>query len=478
VSQASKSDPGVPGPPPFHGPYHDGPPASALTVDAPSLRSFRLTEVRRAFTIAVIAVLTITRSALRRLWRGRGGGRWSDALANGVVDAFMALGPTFVKLGQLMASSPGMFPTPLADACLRCLDEVPPVPSHLARAIVVQDLGRPVAVLFRSFDDQPLSAASIAQVHACVLADGREAVLKIQRPAIAERMNQDLRIMHRLARLFDHLPQLHLANLPAVVEDLHQVTNEELNFALEAFRQSQFRANLSAFGDNKWITAPEIYWDWCGPRVIAMERMRGIPMDDFDALRAQGVDGELILRRGVKAWMEAALVHGPFHGDVHAGNLWVLEDGRASYLDFGIMGVLPDLYRDALRDAQYTTMIDGDYTRIVRAWQRIGILSEDLGPVEAIAAQIKLVMEPMLDLTMGEVSLGSMLQQQMEMAKELNARAAKELVLVTKQMLYFERYAKELAPDYNMSRDLFLLKNVFPEAVAEQCTARGVVLPE
>jgi predicted unusual protein kinase regulating ubiquinone biosynthesis (AarF/ABC1/UbiB family) len=477
VSQASEREAGEPGRA-FRGPYHDGPPPTALTIDAPRLTAFGLAELRRGVEIAFIVLLTIVRAVARRLWRGRRGGPWPTAISEGTVDAFMALGPTFVKLGQLIASSPGMFPAPLADACLRCLDEVPPVPTHLARLIVEEDLGRPIATLFRSFDDAPLSAASIAQVHACVLLDGREAVLKIQRPAIADRMNHDLRIMYRLFRLLDHLPQLHLANLPAVIEDLHQVTNEELNFALEAYRQSQFRTNLWAFGDNKWITAPEVYWEWCGPRVIAMERLRGIPMDDFDALRAQGVDGELILRRGVKAWMEAALVHGPFHGDVHAGNLWVLADGRASYLDFGIMGVLPDLYRDALCDAQYTTMIDGDYTRIVRAWQRIGILSEELGPVEVIAAQIKLVMDPMLELTLGEVSLGSMLQQQMEMAKELNARAAKELVLVTKQLLYFERYAKELAPAYNMSRDLFLLKNVFPEAVAERCAATGVVLPE
>jgi len=461
-----------------HADDHGGPPAESLIVDAPPLSSFGITEVRRAVTIALVATVTILRTVWRRIRKGRKAGPWPVVLSQGIVDAFIVLGPTFVKLGQLIASSPGMFPAPLADASLRCLDEVPPVSVEAARRIVEEDLGRPVEALFQGFDPVPLSAASIAQVHACVLVDGREAVLKIQRPQIADRMNHDLRIMYRLARLLDHVKALHLANLPAIVEDLHQVTNEELNFSLEAFRQTQFRNNLAAFGDNKWITAPEVYWDWCGPRVIAMERMRGIPMDDFDALRARGVDGELILRRGVKAWMEAALVHGPFHGDVHAGNLWVLDDGRASYLDFGIMGVLPDVARDALRDVQHTAMIDGDYTRVVRAWQRLGIFSEDIGPVEVVAAQIKMVVDPMLDLTLGEVSLASIMQQQMELAKQFNARTARELVLVTKQLLYFERYAKELAPNYNMSRDVFLIKNVLPDAVAEVCAERGIVLPE
>ena len=311
-----------------------------------------------------------------------------------------------------------------------------------------------------------------------MLFDGREAVLKIQRPAIAARMNRDLRIVYRIARLLNRTKRGKLVGPVGVVEDLHQVTNEELNFALEAFRQSRFRDNIGAFGDNEGITAPEVFWELCGPRVIAMERMYGVPLDEFEELRRRGVDGELVLRRGVKVWMEAALVHGPFHGDVHAGNLWLLDDGRASYLDFGIMGELPTEHRDALRDAQYTSMIDGDYTRVVRAWQRIGILGDDIGPVEDVAARIKMVIEPMLDLKLGEVSLSSMMKEQLELAQEYGAQAQRELVLVTKQLMYFERYSKNLAPDYNMARDLYLLKNVFPEAVAAAAAERGITFPE
>src|SRR5262249_10727174 len=164
-------------------------------------------------------------------------------------------------------------------------------------------------------------------------------------------------------------------------------------------------------------------------------------------------DGELVLRRGVKVWMEAALVHGPFHGDVHAGNLWLLEDGRASYLDFGIMGELPDAHRDAMKDVQYTTMIDGDFTRVVRAWQGLGTPGpeEDAGPVDEVAARIKLLVEPMLDLKLSDVSLAAMMKQQLDLAQEYGAQAQRELVLVTKQLMYFERYAKHLAPDYNMA---------------------------
>ncbi len=400
------------------------------------------------------------------------------AASTGLVEAFMRLGPTFVKLGQMIASSPGMFPTPLADACLRTLDEVPPFAAATALAIVEDDLGAAADEVFARFEPEPLSAASIAQVHACVLRDGRQAVLKVQRPDIASRMNRDLRIMYRIARVVDRTRTGHLMNAPGVVEDLHQVTNEELNFALEAHRQTLFRDHIGDFGDNAWITAPEVYWDHCGPRVICMERMFGTPMDRFADVRARGIDGELVLRRGLKVWMEAALVHGPFHGDVHAGNIWVLDDGRAAYLDFGIMGELPAVHRQAVRAAQYTVMIDGDYTRIVRSWQEIGILGTDVGPVEEVAARLKAVLDPMFDLALGEVSLAEMLRQQVELQQEYSARAARELVLVSKQLVYFERYAKELAPTYNMARDLFLVRNVFPDEVAAACAERGIDLPD
>jgi predicted unusual protein kinase regulating ubiquinone biosynthesis (AarF/ABC1/UbiB family) len=465
----------------FRGPFADGAPAAAREVSPPSLTVFGWRELRRALAIGLLGTVAVLMALGRRLLRiGRARGQsWVAAISDGIVDAFMVLGPTFVKLGQMVASSPSVFPKPLADACLRCLDDVPPVSAAAARRIVAEDLGADIDDVFKEFDDVPLSAASIAQVHACVLRDGREAVLKIQRPAIKERMNRDLRIVYRIARLIGKTKRGKLVNPVAVVEDLHQVTNEELNFALEAYRQSQFRTNISAFGDNEGITAPEVYWELCGPRVIAMERMHGVPLDEFEDLRRRGIDGELVLRRGVKVWMEAALVHGPFHGDVHAGNLWLLEDGRASYLDFGIMGDLPPAHRDAVKDVQYTAMIDGDYTRVVRAWQRIGILGSDdeIGPIEEVAARLKMVVDPMLDLKLGDVSLSAMMKQQLEMAQEYGVQAQRELVLVTKQLMYFERYAKELAPDYNMARDLFLMKNIFPEEVAAAAAERGVSFP-
>lgn len=461
----------------FRGPYAGGPPPEALRVDPPRLDRFGVHELRRMLLISFVLWAAVTRAVAAWVVRRRGRSLASAASA-GLVDGFEQLGPTFVKLGQLIASSPSLFPAPLTEACVRMLDEVRPFDADTVRRLITEELGRPPGQIFRHFDDRPLSAASIAQVHAVVLPDGRDAVVKIQRPDISHRMNTDLRIQYFLARkVLSRFEAARRANANGMIEDLHAVTNQELNFALEADRQTRFRQSIGAFGDNAMITAPEVYWDYCGPHLICMERMQGVPMDEFDVLAERGVDGELVLRRGIKVWIEAALVHGPFHGDVHAGNLWMLDDGRATYLDFGIMGELPPDWRTAMAEILYTAMIDQDYRRVVRAYQRVGVLPPEVDP-EVAGPAIASVMEPMLVQGIGAVSLGDQLKSNMDLAEQFGASLPRELVLTSKQLLYFERYAKVLAPGYVMARDLFLLKNVYPEDVAAAAAERGIELPD
>jgi predicted unusual protein kinase regulating ubiquinone biosynthesis (AarF/ABC1/UbiB family) len=443
----------------------------------PPLDEFGLAELRRTVLIGFVLVMAVVRSTAGWVVRRRGRSL-ATAVSEGVVVGFEQLGPTFVKLGQLIASSPSLFPAALTDACLRTLDEVAPFDAATVRRLVTEELGRPPEEVFAAFDDVPLSAASIAQVHAVTLHDGREAVIKLQRPDITGRMNTDLRIQYLIARrVLSHFEAARRANVVAIIEDLHEVTNQELDAHLEARRQSAFRDAIGAFGDNPAVTAPEVYWDHCGPHLICMERMSGVPMDDFDELARRQVDGELVLRRGIKVWVESALVHGPFHGDVHAGNLWVLDDGRATYLDFGIMGELPDAWKEALRDILFTSMIDQDYERVVRAYQRVGVLPADVDP-EVAGPQIAMVMEPMLSQGIGNVSLAESLRANMELAEQFGATVPRELVLVSKQLLYFERYSRTLAPDYVLARDVYLLKNLFPDDVARVAAERGLTLPD
>lgn len=461
----------------FRGPYADGPPPEALEVVTPPLETFRLAELRRIvvvqFVLWTMAIRAVAAWVVRR--RGR---TLARAVSDGVVDGFIALGPTYVKLGQIIASSAGMFPEPLPTAARRCLDEVPPFGPDAVKRMITEDLGCPPKQVFKEFDEEPLSAASIGQVHACVLPDGREAVVKLQRPGIRERMTTDLRIMFRLARRFEATRWGSHSGAMNIVRDLHAVTFAELNPAVEAWHQSRFRENIGAFGDNKWITAPEVYWEYCGPRMICMERVSGIPMDRFDLMRERGIDGQLVLRRGAKVWAEAVMVHGPFHGDMHAGNVWVLDDGRGCYLDFGIMGELGPQWKHLVRDLFYTCMFDLDFTRVAAAYRRVGVFPADAATDEELGAVLAGILVPMLEGGMGSLNLGDLINQSLELMKTYNGRSPQELVLIAKQLLYIERYTKGLAADYQLIQDPFLVKNIFPAEAKAKAEALGVEFPE
>lgn len=441
----------------------------------PALEKFGFAEFRRTAAIGTTIGSRVTRRVLRQ---GLRPAKRRRAMAEGTVDGFEALGPMFVKLGQLIASSPASFPDELADACLRCLDDVPPFPATDARAVIEADLGAPIDRLFREFDDEPLSAASVAQVHACVLADGRPAVLKVQRPDIARRMIVDLRAAYRLAgSLTKRSENARIANAEGVVRDLYDTTVAELDFRNEARNQAQARADLSAFGDNTGVVVPEVYWEYCGPRVLCMERMRGMPLDRFDDIRAAHPDPELLIRRLVKAWVESVVVHGLFHGDVHAGNLWLLDDGRAAMLDFGIVGTMTPQWRAFVRALFHASAIDGDFRPVARALRELDLLDGDDGDDATIGRQLATALAPVLSGKLAQLDMGKVAARLVEFGKRRGASGPQQLLLMGKQLGYFERYAVALAPGWRLGQDLYLFRNIFPEEVTAKVAAEGIELP-
>jgi predicted unusual protein kinase regulating ubiquinone biosynthesis (AarF/ABC1/UbiB family) len=289
-------------------------------------------------------------------------------------------------------------------------------------------------------------------------------------------MNSDLRNLYRIAKLAEYTKLGKRLQPTKFVEDMHVVSNQEVNCALEAHRQTRYRDNIDAYGDNPDITAPEVYWNYCGPRVICMQRLYGVPIDSFHVFAERGIDGESLLRKGMKVAFEAMLVHGPFHGDVHAGNIWVLDDGRAAYLDFGLMGELPDRWKSLMIDLLKTLQIDNNWARVVRNYKDVGVLSEDVGPDEEVGARLQMVMEPMFTMAAASVDLGAVMKQQIDLAESMGAQAPQELMLVSKQVFYFERYVKGLAPDYQMMSDLYLTKNIIPETKTV-AAERGITFP-
>jgi predicted unusual protein kinase regulating ubiquinone biosynthesis (AarF/ABC1/UbiB family) len=442
------------------GPYSTGLRAADLEVRPAALDVIGMREICRGATIGLVMSSTVASGSLRWLLRG-GRRQWADAVAAAVADGFEQLGPTFVKLGQLMASTSQVFPRPLARACLRLLDDVAPVPAASVRAVIEADLGHPVDALFAEFDDVPLASGSVAQVHRCQLPDGREAVLKVQRPGIGERMLVDLRLAYLVATIAERwLARVKTANARGVVRDLHSATTVELNSALEAHNQARMRANIAVFGDNPMVTAPEIYWEYCGPRVICMQRLHGGPIDRTAAVRADRETTTLLIRSLVKVWLESVTEHGLFHGDVHAGNLWVLDDGRLAMLDFGIVGELPPAWREVIRDLFRAGAIDGDYTRVARSMRALGFGAHLDVSDEIMGAQLAMVLQPLLSAPLAELNLNELMDGLLDMGQQWDVVGPEELILFGKQLGYFERYLVGLAPDLVLGGDPELLRNI------------------
>jgi ubiquinone biosynthesis protein len=392
---------------------------------------------------------------------------WGPSAAREVRRAFGALGPTYVKLAQLIASSPGLFPEVLSDELRSLLDCAPPVPPADIVHIVRRELGAAPDEVFARFDPAPLASASIAQVHAATLHDGTDVVVKVQRRGIRARLAADLAILSGAAQLLERTSARgRMANPVAVVEDFAATLAHELNFVLEAQAMERFSENLVASGSNEGVRVPEVHWRYTTQRVLTMERIHGHSIDDTGTLSGSGFDLPEILKRGVRAWMEGALEHGFFHGDVHAGNLMVDTDGNLVFLDFGIVGQLDDRTKSIIRNGLPALLLDGDFAEVAKSIYDLGAV---LNPIDLdqASADIAEIVGPILAQPLSQISYGQVLIDIVRVGTRYEVRLPRELVLVAKQMLYFERYAKLMAPDWNILDDPELIGFLFESVQTE-----------
>jgi ubiquinone biosynthesis protein len=443
-----------------------------VAVEETTISMVRPTDATRLAEIVVVlarnGVLTVARRGGALVLGPRR--QAPRALAVALRRSFADLGPTYVKFGQLIASSPGLFPAFLATELRRLLDSVPPEPVAKVRRAIERDLGQPIEALFADFDDTPLAAASIAQVHRARLHDGTDVAVKVRRPNLRGRIEQDLRLLRLLAGVLGRAGALgETLNPTAVVDDLASTLRAELDFVREATSMVDFADNLASFGANHDCVVPRPIAGMVTERVLVMTHIDGTPVDDGTTLRAAGHDLEGLVRTGVRAWLEGALEHGLFHGDVHAGNLFVTPEGAVAFLDFGIMGRLDDRTRLVLRRALPAVLIDGDFRTVVRAVFDLGAVTTPVD-LEQATAEVRELLEPLATKPLAEISYGELLGHILRVATSYHVVLPRELVLVVKQLLYFERYAKELAPDYKILADPSILGHVIgpPVEVVER----------
>ncbi|TXI53813.1 MAG: AarF/ABC1/UbiB kinase family protein, partial [Mycolicibacter arupensis] len=246
---------------------------------------------------------------------------------------FAALGPTYVKFGQIIASSPGAFGEPLSREFRGLLDSVPPADPEAVHTLFVEELGAAPQELFATFDETPVASASIAQVHFATLHSGEQVVVKIQRPGIRRRVAADLQILKRFAQLVELAKLGRRLSAGDVVADFADNLAEELDFRIEGQSMQTWVSHLHASPLGRNIKVPDVYWDFTSERVLTMERVSGLRIDDAPAIRKAGFDGVELVKALLFSTFEGGLRHGLFHGDLHAGNLLVDDQGRVVFLD-------------------------------------------------------------------------------------------------------------------------------------------------
>jgi ubiquinone biosynthesis protein len=416
----------------------------------------RLTTPRRVPPgLRVVRTVRLIGTALV-LWaigaRRRGGSASQADVSRRLRQAAERLGPTYIKLGQIISSGEGIFPEELVSEFKKCRDQVPPEPFNVVRRVVEEDLGRPLEEVFSRFHPVPLAAASIAQVHEATLHTGEQVVVKVQRPSVGDLVHKDLRVMAWIAPFtVGRIPVAALANPPALVELFAETITEELDFRIEAENMLDVARCFAELGQRDYVI-PRPHPVLVTPRVIVMERLSGFKFDDVVGMKDAGVDTEAVVRTGMIGFMEGAMIHGIFHGDLHGGNLFVLPDGRTALLDFGIVGRLSEPRRLAFLRLLMTATANDVHGQLA-ALRDLGALPADTD-LDAVIRDLGLD-KPVVDpTTMDADELVNEIQKTMKALLGIGARLPKELMLFIKNMVFLDGAIATLAPDLDIISEI------------------------
>jgi ubiquinone biosynthesis protein len=364
--------------------------------------------------------------------------------------ALEELGPIFVKFGQALSTRRDLLPPDIADELEKLQDRVPPFPGNEARAIVERAYGRPVTEVFEQFDETPLAAASIAQVHVARLRTGEDVVVKVIRPGVREKIERDLEVMHVFARLArDYAREGHRLRPVEVVEEYEKTILDELDLMREAANAAQLKRN---FAGNDLLHVPAVHWDYCRPEAMVMERIRGVIISDLDELRRRGANIQRLAENGVTIFFTQVLRHNFFHADMHPGNIFV-QLGDPEYpkycaVDFGIMGTL------TARDQHY--LAENFLAFFERDWRRVAQLHVDSGWVPAdtrvdeLETAVRTVCEPIFNKPLSEISFGQVLMRLFEVARRFQMTVQPQLILLQKTLLQIEGLGRQLYPDLDL----------------------------
>jgi ubiquinone biosynthesis protein len=364
--------------------------------------------------------------------------------------AMEELGPTFVKLGQILATRPDLVPLSLVSELRKLEDRVPPFGADEAKAEIEGELKQKVEDVFSAFDREPLAAGSIAQVHRATLKDGRRVVVKVRRPGLERALRTDLDIMAKLAHLLEeNLPEARPYHPKAVVAEFARSIVREIDFTREAFNIQKFERN---FGKDERFAIPRVYPDLCTRKLLTVEYVEGIKITAVDRLREGGYDLGTLARNGIQWVLLQIFRHGFFHGDPHAGNLFVLPGNRLCLVDYGLVGALDDDRLDELLGFM-AGIVGKDPDRVVRTFRRMGILHDDTDLRRMRLDALDLI-ERYAEIPLGRVDMGRFFAELYETLARHQIRVPPDVHLLGKALATCEGIARQLDPSLDLIAEI------------------------
>ena len=364
--------------------------------------------------------------------------------------ALEELGPIFIKLGQALSTRRDLLPPDIAEELAKLQDRVPPFDGRLAKQIIERAYEKSLDEVFGSFEEKPLAAASIAQVHVATLRSGGEVVIKVLRPGMREIISGDLEVMHALAGLAKrNSSEARRLRVDEIVGEYEKTVLDELDLMREAANAAQLRRN---FEGSPLLHVPAVYWDYCRINVMVMERIRGVTISDMTTLRALGTNIPMLAENGVKIFFTQVFRHNFFHADMHPGNIFVLVDDpsrpRYAAVDFGIVGTLD------LRDMHYLAenflaVFDRNYRRVAELHVESGWVPPTTR-VDEMESAIRTVLEPIFNKPLKDISFGTILLRLFDISRRFDMRIQPQLILLQKTLLNIEGLGRDLHPELDI----------------------------
>ncbi len=360
------------------------------------------------------------------------------------------LGPIFIKFGQMLSTRQDLLPDDVVAELEKLLDRVPPFPLQQAREILQQQLAMPIDQAFSSFDDNVLASASIAQVYAAQLTTGEDVVVKIVRPNIEARIRQDVDVLLMLAGMADrYWSEAKRIKPSQVVREFEKTIINELDLVREAANANELRRHFDGSPD---LYVPQVYWDYCKPKVMVIERIEGIPVSDIEQLRAHNINLEVLSRKGVEVFFTQVYRHNYFHADMHPGNIFVStdnpDDPQYIAVDFGIMGSLSTADQRYLAE-NFVAFFNRDYRRVAELHVDSGWVDKETR-IDEFEAAIRAVCEPLFQRPLADISFGHLLLRLFQTARSFNMEIQPQLLLLQKTLLHIEGLGRQLYPQLDL----------------------------